>query len=541
MEKAAADRLICDYTKKLFGFALAKCENVQEAQELSSRMVLAAYTALLRSDSIENPAGYIHKIAENVYAQYVGERKRNLHLSLDFAQGSADFRDAAQDMIQQESCEKLRSEIVQLSRVQREVVMCYYYDRLSQKQIAARLGLPVGTVKWHLFEAKKSLKEGMEMTTEKGTLGMRPIRLVNMGHSGRAGEKGDTRDFLRGSLAQNIAYAAYHQARTVQEIARELNTSPDFVADEAEYLAEYGFLDKLSGGKYQTNVYISRITQEISDKADEIAQRCALALADYAPAVQEAVRAWPQEQIYTPDGDFGFLLWSAFSHWPRDKQAAEPEEPDTERYRVKRKDGGEYIASAQVAHEIQTPYDPPNRYACCGDMWRGSSQYPIRAWQFNCRYDSRGNGGWRENQHTDYEALYEAFTGKLAKDEMGLEKYRRLYEKGYLRQEGGRDVTDIVVMTQREGFDLSASYPLLSAQTLALGEECGEELFRLHKTQHPAHMHALCKMWSGSCLCGNEVRARLLEILVNRGVLPQPSAQQKRGLNTILFSGVLPE
>ena len=96
----------------------------------------------------------------------------------------------------------------------------------------------------------------MERTRTTGTLGTEPIRFINMGHGGHAGSKGDTSNFLAKAITQNIAYAAYHQPRTINEIAEELGINPIFVEDEVAVLEEYGFMDKLAGGKYRTNIRI---------------------------------------------------------------------------------------------------------------------------------------------------------------------------------------------------------------------------------------------------------------------------------------------
>ena len=46
-----------------------------------------------------------------------------------------------------------------LSGEQRAVVVLHYYDGLTQREVADAMGLPLGTVKSRLFEARKRLKE----------------------------------------------------------------------------------------------------------------------------------------------------------------------------------------------------------------------------------------------------------------------------------------------------------------------------------------------------------------------------------------------
>lgn len=90
----------------------------------------------------------------------------------------------------------------------------------------------------------------------EGTLGTEPIRFVDMGHYGESAGTRDTAYYLSKVITQNIAYAAYHQPRSVSEIAEELGVNPIFAEDEVAALEEYGFMDRLKSGKYLTNILI---------------------------------------------------------------------------------------------------------------------------------------------------------------------------------------------------------------------------------------------------------------------------------------------
>lgn len=72
----------------------------------------------------------------------------------------------------------------------------------------------------------------------EGTLGTEPIRFVDMGHYGESAGTRDTAYYLSKVITQNIAYAAYHQPRSVSEIAEELGINPIFAEDEVAALEE---------------------------------------------------------------------------------------------------------------------------------------------------------------------------------------------------------------------------------------------------------------------------------------------------------------
>lgn len=77
MDKVTADKIISEYVKKLYGFAVSKTYSLDEAEELSAQIVLEVYRALLSKDNIYNLNGYIYRIASNVFARHV-EEKRNV-------------------------------------------------------------------------------------------------------------------------------------------------------------------------------------------------------------------------------------------------------------------------------------------------------------------------------------------------------------------------------------------------------------------------------------------------------------------------------
>ena len=50
---------------------------------------------------------------------------------------------------------------MQLSQMERAVIVLYHQEERSYEQIAAALGLPVGTVRTHLHRGRKKLKEAI--------------------------------------------------------------------------------------------------------------------------------------------------------------------------------------------------------------------------------------------------------------------------------------------------------------------------------------------------------------------------------------------
>jgi len=163
-----------------------------------------------------------------------------------------------------ETCIRLRREVSFLGKIRREVVLMHYFQGLKLDEIARRLNILPGTVKWHLHDARNQIKEGIEMN-EKGTLGMKPVSFPNMGHSGTPSPDGkDTAYYLAKLISQNIAYAAYHEAKTITEIAGELGVPAAFVEDEVACLEDNGFKGYLvtKDGSEYVNIIVTTLSEE---------------------------------------------------------------------------------------------------------------------------------------------------------------------------------------------------------------------------------------------------------------------------------------
>ena len=179
MDKEFADRMIGEFQKKFFGYALSKTANLDEAEELAARIVCEAYSVLRSAENIYNWEGYLYRIAANVYARYVAERKRSAGEDLNEME-IGDSTDFVSDIFREEEAALLKREVAWLTRRHREIVLLYYYHEKKIPEIAKLLDIPQGTVKWHLSDARKSIKEGMKSMRGKGNLGLEPIRFVRI-------------------------------------------------------------------------------------------------------------------------------------------------------------------------------------------------------------------------------------------------------------------------------------------------------------------------------------------------------------------------
>jgi len=553
VDKSYADKITAEYMEKIFGFALSKTMNTDKAEELASRIIFDVYISILKTDEINNINGYIYRVACNVYARFIAEEIRGRHISLDEVRIPCEI-DFTDDFEKDDTYILLRKKISYLGKIQREIVVMHYFQRLKQYEIAERLNIPLGTVKWHLHDARNQIKnkltEGNKMH-EKINLGINPIKFAGMGHTGIASPDGkDTAYYLQKLISQNIAYAAYWKAKTITEIAENLGVSAAFVEDEVNYLEEYGFITKVAGGKYLTNIRIDEPrTKEMWEQYHKIYTKYAKIVCDkYVPLVFDAMADYKSKNIYAPEDDFNFLMLSVVTFACGHKLDTYYETVDTSKYYVKRKDGGEYIATAGIYSDKweEVSYNT-ELHNSSGDMFRGCSGisvgttwdlYQVSAWQFDTYYDDRT--GLENNLTTDYQYLYEFMTGKINKVPEHADKFKRLFDRGYIVSKSDSEYVNMIV-TSFSSEEFLNLLPAISEELKVIRKEIGDEIFKIDKPHYPAHMQDLVRTASTNSLASPASRTRVLEQLVTGGTLKPLTENQKHSVNTIMFCDVLPK
>lgn len=158
MNRHDAEKTITEYLKPVYGFALKRCKSIQDAEDLSQEIILRAFRAILIRDDITDMNKFIWTVAHNALSNYYRAAAHNI-MSVSIEEAAELIAHPNSEIDSDDTVEtirRLQSEIAYLSKLQRRIVIAYYFENRKQADIADELGLPSGTVKWHLFEAKKN-------------------------------------------------------------------------------------------------------------------------------------------------------------------------------------------------------------------------------------------------------------------------------------------------------------------------------------------------------------------------------------------------
>lgn len=549
MKRERAEKLTTEYLKAIYGFALKRCANLQDAEDLTQEIVLKVFRSFLCRDDIEAPDKFIWTVAHNTLSNYYRE-KTKIAMGIpmgDFAELLSLDNDAADDLVEKETIDRLHKEIAYLSKLQRKIVIAYYFENKKQETIATELGIPLGTVKWHLFEAKKNLKKGIDTMRQIGQLQFNPIKFELCGTNGSPGTKGANSNLLRSTFSQNIVYSVWKEAKTVGKIADDLGVSPVYVESEAEYLAEYGFLTEKSG-KYLCNILIDEASNELIELKDKMYCQAAEAFANELfdeltnsgilkdPRIICAQTDKPITLTSHERADDHFILWSLIPYIAaRSGEGLMDQSISFDEVATIRPDGGHNLCYALiVAPNIKPPMYFESMLQFCGPCWNRNEDYTL--WQIDSEWSSqRINDGYIDKAGRILSLLSRA-DDLLSKDE-----YAFLAENGIIKTNGDDDSNFKTAMqiVWLENTDINN-------ELIAIGDRIKErhwtEFESLKKpfvkavlNETPKHLHKMQKYGLQYIFFSDGwFILHCLKELVNHGKLKLPTEEQKKSLTTII-------
>ncbi len=557
MNRQEVEKTITEYLKPVFGFALKRCNNIHDAEDLSQEIVMRAFRALLVKDDIADMGKFIWAIAHNALSNYYRDNSKSvIGVPIDdLAEWIADPNSEMAPDDNTESISRLQAEIAYLTKLQRRILIAFYFENRKQADIAKELDIPLGTVKWHLFESKKELKRGMNTMRKSSELKFNPIKFHSYRINGSIGTKSPD-EFFRSTLSQNICYCVRKTAKTVNEIADDLGVSPVYVESEVEFLEEYGFL-QAQKDKYIVNFIISEPTPELLIMQNHMYKRAAELFANdlYDELISSGIlddpdiMCWQTDEAVSltdsPKADRNFILWSLIPYiaaWSGEKLMNE--RISFEEVATIRPDGAHNIVNATVIpDDLVLPEDYVYMKNWSGPMWNEWIENDSRIlWQIDSMWSDRKQAhDFHYSEHARRVlSLYDEEKGNL----LSKEDYAWLCECGYVKTNGAFDgnfkaVWQIVILTSKE----------IQNKLLAIGERI--------KVKYQADFKALKAPYTKAMLDSVPVHLRKMKeyelqfvfhsdgwfllhcitTLLQNGKLKEPTEGQRKALTTMIVPG----
>lgn len=249
--------------QKLFYFSLRKTGSRHEAEELVQEAALDMFKMLKRGYEPDNFNAWMWTVIQKKYANWCKSKK--IELSRYDTLDASDYEDIAgnecieNDLIRREEILLLHREITLLTSDYRNIVVAYYFDNKKIHEIANATGLPEGTIKRKLSEARKYIKEGMKMVRKNGQRSFAPEDITfgyNVNRSAGMYPNGAPWGLIKNLLSKNIVLEAYNNPSTIEELSLNLGVAMPYIEDILPELVNYSVMIRHENGTYETNFII---------------------------------------------------------------------------------------------------------------------------------------------------------------------------------------------------------------------------------------------------------------------------------------------
>ena len=157
-DAAAMERLVRMHLGAAYAVALAVTRDPTEAEDVVQDAMVAA---LGRLGDVRGPgsfAPWLMQIVRNRGRNLLRSRAVRSALPLEHAEGRADGNSPLRDTERSEIRDRLTDGLATLPDVQREVVLLHDLEGWKHREIGESLGIPAGTVRYQLFNARRALR-----------------------------------------------------------------------------------------------------------------------------------------------------------------------------------------------------------------------------------------------------------------------------------------------------------------------------------------------------------------------------------------------
>ncbi len=254
-----------EWAARVLRWARGKTRTAQEAEDLAQTVLLEWLRAVRAQEErgvcVAEPEHLLWRIARFVWCKSLrpGTYYRCEPLSEKLSAGETPEESAERQDEQRRQTAFVRRQIMRLSRIQRETLVWYYLENRTTADIAQCLRVSENTVRWHLSDSRKKIREADGKMTS--TEFVYCPKKLHVAINGEAYDDRLTREVLDNLLHQNILLRCYAQGQTAQELCDELGVARPYIEDAVDVLLRDELLTA-DGGRVRTNFIITSGAQE---------------------------------------------------------------------------------------------------------------------------------------------------------------------------------------------------------------------------------------------------------------------------------------
>jgi len=174
----AFEDLIERHQRYVFNLCLRIMGNYDLATEMAQEVFLRAWCSIGSFRGEAKFTTWLYAVAHNLCMNRLESVRRDAHRRMSEGDAAEELgrlhskeEDPAVAYEREESKGSIHRQVAALPPRYRSVIILFYIQDMSYQEIAEVTGLPIGTVKTHLFRAKEVLRRAMEDELLSGEIG----------------------------------------------------------------------------------------------------------------------------------------------------------------------------------------------------------------------------------------------------------------------------------------------------------------------------------------------------------------------------------
>jgi RNA polymerase sigma-70 factor (ECF subfamily) len=148
-------QLVAEHHRGVFGYAFRLTGSVPDAEDLTQHVFLVAQQKLGQLENVKRARGWLFAIVRNAFLKSRRKRRPTPAGNLDLNIEAIPDNLPPDEPIDRE---RLQAALEDLQPKHRIILVMFYYESCSYREIAERLNIPIGTVMSRLARAKRYLR-----------------------------------------------------------------------------------------------------------------------------------------------------------------------------------------------------------------------------------------------------------------------------------------------------------------------------------------------------------------------------------------------
>ncbi|HAK47236.1 MAG TPA: hypothetical protein DCO79_15120 [Spirochaeta sp.] len=164
-ESEAFSAMFRAYDRRVYFTAYRYLGSSEEAADITQDVFLSAWRNFGSYDKERPVYPWLFRITKNLCINRA-RRKSGSEAGMEFPELQPGSESVEREVTQRESRQEIRDAVMALPDKYREIIILKHYDECSYDEMADILSIPKGTVMSRLFNARKLLKENLEVKHE---------------------------------------------------------------------------------------------------------------------------------------------------------------------------------------------------------------------------------------------------------------------------------------------------------------------------------------------------------------------------------------